>query len=56
MPGLRPGPERRGKVLPDVAQGFTVVLRDSEGRHYRVGWRRISAIAQTNLSPELEQD
>ena len=55
-PGLRLGPGRRWKVLPDVAQGFSLVLRDSEGRHYGVGRRRISAIAQTNLSPELEQD
>ena len=55
-PGLRLGPGRRGKVLGDVAQGSSFVLRDSEGRHYRVGRRRISALAQTNLSPELEQD
>jgi hypothetical protein len=44
------------KVFKNVVRGFSLVLHDPKGSHYRI-WRwRISGIVKANLSPKQEQN
>jgi hypothetical protein len=45
-----------GRVFKNVVRGFSLVLHDPKGSHYKIWRSRSSGIAETNLNPKLAQD
>jgi len=43
-------------VFENVVRGFSLVLHDPKGSHYKIWRRRILGMVKTNLNPNLEQN
>jgi hypothetical protein len=50
------GNYKMGEVFENVVRGFSLVLHDSKGSHYKIWRQRIFGMVNTNLNPKLEQN